>query len=263
MFEHLWILGSCFATVLGAVLGSFANVIIYRWPKDESIVSPRSRCPHCLCPIKFYDNIPVISWFLLRGKCRHCQGKIPIRYMFVEALMAILFFLVWNVHGLTWLTLEYFVFVFGLVTASFIDIDHFLLPDILTIPGTLAGLLGGFLNPERSFLESLLGFLFGFSILWFIGYAYRFLRKQDGVGGGDLKLLGWIGAVLGWKAIPFVVVISSLSGSILGLVLAAKGGRGMKTAIPFGPYLTFGSLIYVLGGEFLALEYLHWFIPGL
>ncbi len=249
--------------IFGAMLGSFSNVVIFRWPRKESIVFPGSRCPNCQHPIRFYDNIPLLSWFILRGKCRDCGHKFSSRYAMVELLMAVLFVLVWNTHGVSWTTLEYLILVFGLVTASFIDIDHFLLPDVLTFPGTLIGLVGAYFNPERSFLDSLMGFLFGFGFLWVIAYFYQVWRKQEGMGGGDIKLLGWIGAVLGWKVIPFVIVVASIFGSVLGLALAKKSERGLKTVIPFGPYLALGSLIFVCGGENLAFQYLRWFIPEL
>ncbi len=177
--------------------------------------------------------------------------------------MAILFLLVGLVHGFTWTTLEDLILVFGLVTASFIDIDHFLLPDVITIPGTIIGLLGAYLNPERNFVDSLLGFAFGFGFLWLVAYFYQVWRKQEGMGGGDIKLIGWIGTVLGWRAIPFVIIVASLVGSALGLALAKKNERGLKTVIPFGPYLAFGSLLFVCGAESWAFQYVRWFIPEL
>ena len=151
MFDNLLPVSPYLIFILGALLGSFANVIIYRWPKKENIAWPGSRCSHCGHAVRFYDNIPILSWFILRGKCRDCGQKFSIRYPLVELLMASLFLLVWQVHGPTWTSLEYLILVFGLVAASFIDIDHFLLPDVITIPGTLIGLLGAYLNPERSF----------------------------------------------------------------------------------------------------------------
>jgi len=263
LFDNLLPVSPYLIFILGALLGSFANVIIYRWPKKENIAWPGSRCSHCGHAVRFYDNIPILSWFILRGKCRDCGQKFSIRYPLVELLMASLFLLVWQVHGPTWTSLEYLILVFGLVAASFIDIDHFLLPDVITIPGTLIGLLGAYLNPERSFGDSLAGFVFGFGFLWTIAYLYHVLRKQDGMGGGDIKLIGWIGSVLGWKAIPFVIVVASIFGSVIGLALTKKGERGLKTIIPFGPYLALGTLLFVSGGENLAYQYLHWFIPEL
>lgn len=252
-----------FIFIYGALLGSFANVIIYRWPKNESIVRPRSRCPHCQKNILFYDNIPLFSWFILRGKCRHCQGKISFRYPLVELTMAIVFLVIYLFVGESWNLLEYLIMAFGLVTASFIDIDHFLLPDVITLPGIALGLIGAFLNPNRLFLDSILGVLVGGGFLWAIAVVYQLVRKEEGMGGGDIKLLAWVGAVLGWKAIPFIIISGSLLGSVLGLLLAGKQNKGMKTVIPFGPYLAFGAILYVCGGESIGNWYIRLFIPGL
>lgn len=261
--ESLLVMAPFFIFIFGALIGSFANVVIYRWPKGESVVTPRSRCSACQKQIAFYDNIPILSWFILKGRCRNCGAKYSFRYCLVEILMGSLFALVYHFTGPTWLTLEYIIFVAGLVTAGFIDIDHFLLPDVITLPGIAIGLLGAFLNPEREFWEALMGVLFGGGFLWAIAHAYYLLRKQEGMGGGDIKLLAWIGAVLGWKAIPFVILTASIVGTILGLLLASKNYKGLKTTIPFGPYLALGALFYILGGEGFAQAYLHFFIPGL
>ena len=252
-----------FIFIYGALLGSFANVIIYRWPKNESIVTPRSKCPHCQKSILFYDNIPIFSWIFLRGKCRHCQVKISIRYPLVELTMAVVFLVIYLFVGESWNLLEYLIMAFGLVTASFIDIDHFLLPDVITLPGIIIGLVGAFLNPNRLFLDSILGVLVGGGFLWAIAVVYQLIRKEEGMGGGDIKLLAWVGAVLGWKAIPFIIISGSLLGSVLGLLLAGKQNKGMKTVIPFGPYLAFGAILYVCGGESIGNWYIRLFIPGL
>jgi leader peptidase (prepilin peptidase)/N-methyltransferase len=261
--ETLLVLAPYLLFVLGAILGSFSNVIIYRWPRKENIALPASHCPHCQHTIAFYDNVPILGWFLLRGRCRHCKAKISWRYPLVETLMAVLFVLVWRTSGPTYLTIEYLILVFGLVTASFIDIDHFLLPDFITLSGLVIGLIGAFLNPERSFLDSVFGVLFGGGFLWAVAYLYFAIRKQEGMGGGDIKLLAWIGAVLGWKVIPFIIITASVLGTVLGLALAAKEKRSLKTVIPFGPYLAFGALVFVCGGQSFAYTYLRWFIPEL
>ena len=179
----------------------------------------------------------------------------------VECLMALLFVMVFYIHGYQWVTLEYLLFVAGLLTASFIDIDHFLLPDVITISGLVIGLIGAALNPERSFWEAFWGALFGGGFLWAIANVYWILRKVEGMGGGDIKLLAWIGAVLGWQNIPFIILLSAVSGSILGLTLGFSQKQGLKTVIPFGPYLAFASLVCILGGTEWAHAYLHWFIP--
>lgn len=249
--------------ILGAMLGSFANVIIYRLPKGESVVTPRSHCGQCKKTVAWYDNIPILSWFILRGRCRHCQAKFSIRYPLVELLMAVLFVMAYHFIGLNWYLLEVCIFIFSLVTASFIDLDHYILPDVLTLPGIVIGLVGALLNPERDFLNAILGVLLGGGFLYAIAYFYFIIRKQEGMGGGDIKLLAWMGAVLGWKAIPFVIISSSLIGTVGGLFTAFRHKQGMQTVIPFGPYLALGAVLFLFGGESLASWYLHLFIPGL
>lgn len=249
--------------MLGAIFGSFANVIILRLPKGESVAKPRSRCMSCQTQLKWYDNIPIFSWFILRGKCRSCGASFSIRYPMVELLMAIFFALTYHFVGWNWFLLEALILVFGLVTVSMIDIDHYILPDVFTLSGIVIGLVGGLLNPERSFVDSLLGVFLGGGFLWAIAYFYLLFRKEEGMGGGDIKLLAWIGAVLGWKAIPFVIISSSLVGTVGGALTAIRQKKGMKTVIPFGPYLALGAVIYLFGGSQIALWYLSLFIPGL
>lgn len=252
-----------FFFLLGASLGSFANVVIYRLPKDESVVKPRSHCYSCKTPVKWYDNIPILSWFILRGKCRHCGAKFSFRYPLVEFIMASLFVLSYHYIGLSWTLLEYLIFIFGLVVCTFIDLDHMILPDEFTLSGIVLGLVGAALNPQRDFLDSLFGVLMGGGFLWGMAYVYYLLTKQEGMGGGDIKLLAWIGALLGWKAIPFVIMSSAIVGSVVGLIVARKQKAGLKTVIPFGPYLALGALLYIFGGETIALWYLNLFLPGL
>ncbi|MBV2167467.1 MAG: prepilin peptidase [Bdellovibrio sp.] len=252
-----------FFFVLGAIFGSFGNVIIYRLPKEESVVKPRSYCYSCKTPIKWYDNIPLLSWFLLRGRCRQCGAKFSFRYPLVELIMAVLFALSYHYAGLSWTLLEYLIFIFGLVVCTFIDIDHMILPDEFTLSGIVIGLVGAALNPQRDFLDALFGVLMGGGFLWGMAYVYYLLTKQEGMGGGDIKLLAWIGALLGWKAIPFVIMSSAIIGSVVGLIVARKQKAGLKTVIPFGPYLALGAVLYLFGGETIALWYLDLFLPGL
>lgn len=260
MFD-IWAYTSLF--LFGACLGSFANVVIYRLPKGESVVSPRSSCGSCQKMIPFYDNIPILSWFILGGKCRNCKVRYSFRYPLVEFIMAGLFALAYHFVGPSWYLLEILFLVFGLVTVSFIDIDHFILPDVFTLSGIVIGLVGALLNPEREFLDSLLGVLLGGGFLWLIAYSYFLFRKEEGMGGGDIKLLAWIGAVLGWKAVPFVIISSSIFGSIIGILLAWKTQKGLKTIIPYGPYLALGAVLYIYGGESIGLWYLQLFFPFL
>ncbi|KYG67558.1 peptidase A24 [Bdellovibrio bacteriovorus] len=248
--------------VFGALFGSFANVVIYRLPKEESVVKPGSHCYSCKTPVKWYDNIPIFSWFILRGRCRHCGAKFSFRYALVELLMASLFALSFHYVGFSWSLLEYLIFIFGLVVCTFIDLDHMILPDEFTLSGIVIGLVGAYLNPQREFLDSLFGVLMGGGFLWGMAYVYYLLTKQEGMGGGDIKLLAWIGALLGWKAIPFVIMSSAIIGSVVGIIAARKQNAGLKTVIPFGPYLALGALMYLFGGETIALWYLDLFLPG-
>ncbi|WP_374035004.1 A24 family peptidase [Bdellovibrio bacteriovorus] len=248
--------------VLGAIFGSFGNVVIYRLPREESVVKPRSYCYSCKTQIKWYDNIPILSWFILRGKCRKCHAKFSFRYPLVELIMAVLFALSYHYAGLTWTLLEYLIFIFGLVVCTFIDLDHMILPDEFTLSGIVIGLIGAALNPQREFLDALFGVLMGGGFLWGMAYVYYMFTKNEGMGGGDIKLLAWIGAIVGWKAIPFVIMTSAIVGSVIGLIAARKQKAGLKTVIPFGPYLALGAVIYLFGGEAIALWYLGLFLPA-
>ncbi len=273
MFEtpEEWMLFA-YVVVMGACFGSFANVVIYRLPAGISFVRPGSYCWSCNTPIKMRHNIPIFGWFLLRGRCATCKTKYSFRYPAVEILMAALFGLAYVKIGWNWFLLEALIFIFGVVAASFIDLDHMILPDKFTLTGTVIGLLGALLNPERSFMASLYGVLLGGGFLWAIAYLYSVVRKREGMGGGDIKLLAWIGAVLGWTSIPFVILVASIFGSLVG-VTAMLFSRKPNTeadskeetddnigsfAIPFGPFLASAALIYLLfGGEKLIEWYLE------
>jgi leader peptidase (prepilin peptidase)/N-methyltransferase len=258
----MWV-ETLFVFIFGLLWGSFANVVIYRLPKGQSVVLPRSRCPKCEKPIAWYDNIPVLSWIFLRGRCRGCTASISWRYPLVELITGILFSLIFLKFQISWLTLEYIIFAWSLVVVSFIDFDLMILPDVFTLSGIVIGLVGAALNPEREFLSALLGVLFGGGFLWLVAYIYLVFRKTEGMGGGDIKLLAWIGAILGWPAVPFVVLASSILGSIVGISLAFRQRAGLKSVIPFGPYLALAALLYILGGDRLGLWYISLFLPSL
>ena len=248
---------------LGLLFGSFANVLIYRIPEGKGFVFSRSECRKCHNKVAWYDNIPVLSWIILKGKCRVCKQSISWRYPVVELLMAIVFAGVFITLGWSWFLLESLVFSFGLVVVSFIDFDHMILPDSFTLSGIVIGLVGSLLNPERDFWPALLGVLVGGGILWLIAYLYWALRKEEGMGGGDIKLLAWIGALLGWGAIPFVIMTSSIIGSLVGGAIALGSKKGLKQTIPFGPYLALAALIYLMGGDAVSDWYLQLFIPSI
>lgn len=247
---------------LGLVWGSFANVVIYRLPLKKSVIKPRSFCPQCKNNVAWYDNIPVLSWVFLKGACRHCQQKIAIRYPFVELLMAVLFTSVYMKFGLQWYLLEVTILTFGLVVISFIDLDHMIIPDILSLGGIVVGLLGGLLNPDRQILEAFLGVLFGGGFFWLTAYLYFVFKKQEGLGGGDIKLLAWIGAVLGWKAIPFIILVSSFVGLLFGMGILLLAKKKLSQAIPFGPYIVLATFLYLFYGSFLTEWYFSIFFRG-
>ena len=245
------------AFIFGAILGSFANVVIYRLPLGKSIVRPGSACMSCGKSVRWYNNVPILAWFWLRGRCANCKAPYSFRYPFVEFLMGALFAAGVYRFGLSWTLIEALLFIFAVVTASFIDLDHMILPDKFTLSGIVIGLVGAALNPDRSFLDAVYGVLAGGGFLWAVAYLYYVFRGREGMGGGDIKLLGWIGAVLGWKAIPIVILASSLTGSIVGIILASRTKDGMSHAIPFGPYLAASALAYMLAdGARLADWYL-------
>jgi leader peptidase (prepilin peptidase) / N-methyltransferase len=248
--------------VLGALLGSFANVIIYRLPQGESVIKPRSHCRQCKKPVAWFDNIPILSYFILRGKCRYCGAKYSWRYPLVELIMGAVFCTVYLYYGITPTTIELLIFSFGLVTVTFIDFDHMILPDVFTLSGIVIGLVGALLNPDRQWWPAFLGVLIGGGFLWAISAIYFALRKIEGMGGGDIKLLAWIGAVLGWQAIPFVILTASLSGTLVGVLVMLKSRGNMQTAIPFGPYLALGAFFFIFGGQEIAAKYISFFIPS-
>lgn len=176
--------------------------------------------------------------------------------------MAVLFAAVVFIYGQTWLTLEYLILVFGLVTASFIDYDHMILPDEITLGGLALALIGAALNPEREFLDAVYGVLFGGGILWLVAYVYFVATGRDGLGGGDIKLLAWLGALLGWRSIPFIILSSSIVGSVVGLLMSRKTEDGLKTMIPFGPFLALGALLYIFGLKSVGIWYVDLFFPS-
>lgn len=247
--------GICFF-ILGALLGSFANVVIYRLPQSKSVVHPGSSCPECGHKVRWFDNIPMISWLILRGKCRDCQTAISWRYPLVEFLTGLLFLMIFLKVGFQWVLIEYLYLAFALVVVSFIDFDHMILPDVFTLSGIVLGLVGSLVNPERQFLPSILGVLVGGGFLWAVAYFYWVFRKQEGMGGGDIKLLAWLGAVLTWNSIPFIILVSSLLGGVVGGLLALKSKKGFRTIIPFGPYISLAAILYILYGQ----QWIQWYL---
>ncbi len=245
----------------GALLGSFANVIILRLPLEQSIAFPGSHCFRCQAPVRWFDNIPILSWLILKGRCRQCGQSFSFRYLLVELLMASLFAITFYKFGFSWTIVELLIFVFGLVVCTFIDFDHMILPDEFTLGGLVVGLLGALLNPERDFLSALGGAAMGGGFFFAMAYIYFLMTKNEGLGGGDIKLAAWIGALLGWKAIPFVIMSAAIIGSLVGISMALFQKKDLKTAIPFGPYLALGALLYIFGAQPLSDWYFAIFLP--
>lgn len=234
--------------VTGSVYGSFANVLIYRLQNEKKPnLFKRSRCPHCHDSIPFYLNVPIFSWFFLKGKCVACSQKISFRYPLVELMMSLAFSLLFFSIGWKWFLLEALIFIFLLIVSSAIDWDQMILPDSFTLSGIALGLAGAFLNPERYFIDSLLGALIGGGVLLFISYLYYLIRKREGLGGGDIKMMAWIGAVSGWESLFFILMSACFLGSLGGILIILQSNKKMfETALPFGPYLAFSAFFYIV-----------------
>ena len=243
--------------IFGALVGSFLNVCIFRLPKEESIIWPGSHCPHCKKPIKFYDNIPLISYLLLKGRCRYCKGSISLQYPLVEGITALssLFLIIKFGPSLSYLF--YSAFVAALIVITVIDLYHQIIPDAISLPGIGVGLLASLLIPEITFSNSLIGILLGGGSLFIVATFYQWLFKREGMGGGDIKLLAMIGAFLGWKAVLLTILLSSLIGSMTGILMMVVKGKDFKYAIPFGPFLSLGAVISLFYGEEIVRWYLY------
>lgn len=248
------IIWNVFSFIFGAAIGSFLNVCIYRIPDNESIIKPLSRCPHCKTPIRFYDNIPIISFLILKGKCRDCGAKISWRYPLVEFITGLFALLLFIKFGFSLQFLAAFVFTAVLIIITFIDLDHQIIPDVLTLPGIPIFLLAGIFIMKFPWHEALIGVLIGGGVLFTIAFVYEKLTKREGMGGGDIKLLGMIGGFFGWKALIFILLVSSLGGAIIGIALMIIKKQDMKYAVPFGPFLAAAAVAYIFWGEeFMSL----------
>ncbi|MEK6695778.1 MAG: prepilin peptidase [Candidatus Deferrimicrobiota bacterium] len=238
------------AFLVGACIGSFLNVVIYRLPRGESIVSPRSRCPGCGRQIGAWENIPIVSFLILRGKCAGCGEAISWRYPAVELLTAAGFGAIFLLDGPGIPLLRDLLFFSLLLPIAFIDIDHRIIPDELSLGGLAAGIFLSFL-PGGGWKGSVTGALLGGGILYATAFLYEKIRGVEGMGGGDIKLLAMIGAFVGWRGTLATIFFGALLGAVGGMLAMRKGGEGLKTAIPFGPYLCAAALgARYLGGWF-------------
>lgn len=263
-----------FTFIFGAVIGSFLNVCVYRLPRGESVVFPPSHCTSCGSGIRFYHNIPILSYLFLGAKCAYCGSIISPMYPFVELLTGLLMLGAAIKFGLSLSFLFLAIFICALIVITFIDLEHMIIPNVISIPGIAAGLLYnilitdwkvslellGYFKPSLNYflalvayvpaVDSIAGIILGGGVLLLIAVTYEFLRKREGMGMGDVKLLAMIGAFLGWKGVVFTIFVSSIAGTLIGLSVILYRKGDMKYALPFGPFLSLAAIIYVFTGGF-------------
>lgn len=245
------------AFLCGATIGSFLNVCIYRLPLHESIAFPASHCRACSTPLAWYDNLPLFSYLLRRGRCRFCGVSFSFRYFLVELITALLAVILVSRFGLTVTTLGYFIFSAALIVITFIDLDYQIIPDVISLPGVVAGVAFSLVSPALTLRSSLIGLAAGAGVLLAVALGYRAITGREGMGGGDVKLLAMIGAFLGWRAVPFTLFSASLIGSVVGVAAMIHRNESSQLALPFGPFLSFGALCYLFFGEQLINWYLN------
>jgi leader peptidase (prepilin peptidase)/N-methyltransferase len=244
--------------ILGIIIGSFLNVLIYRLPRKLSLIRPSSECPQCGSKIRFYDNIPIFSFLFLRGKCRACGGRIPFRYPLVETLAGLLSVAALHRFGITLTGFEALFLSFIFISVFFIDLEFTIIPDIFTLPGMIIGFglsffPGGFINWN----QCLIGLLVGGGSFFLVGLLGEFLFKKEALGFGDVKFAAMLGAFLGWQNLILVLILASFLGSVVGItMILVSGGKGKSSYIPFGPFLVVGALIAVYFGNIIIKAYL-------
>lgn len=250
--------------LLGSAIGSFLNVVIYRIPAGLSLLYPPSRCPHCLHPLSAADNLPIVGWLWLKGRCRYCQARISWRYPCIEAVTGLLFVAIFWQFGVTGQTIGYWVLVSWLLALSLIDLDTFTLPNSLTQSGLVVGLIYqgvvGAPNPQP-LMNGILGAVLGIWLLDGITFIGSLVLKQEAMGGGDAKLAAMMGAWLGWKCLLVAGFFACVCGAVVGGGAIALGLMSRRQPIPFGPFLAFGTLITLFWGETILSFYLQLFFP--
>jgi len=244
--------------VFGLAVGSFLNVCIYRLPLDESLVWPGSYCPRCRTSLRWYDNVPLFGYAMLRGRCRTCGVRISAMYPLIEAVTAVVFVAGYLLFGAQLLLMARLLFACAMIVLFVIDLQCRILPNIITLPGVLVGFASSLFLPP-GWLDSLIGIMAGGGILLLIAEAYYRVRKEEGLGMGDVKMLAMIGAFLGWKLMLVTLVLSSFMGSIMGLTVIALKKGDMKYALPFGTFLAVGALVSSVVGDAVLNWYLGFY----
>lgn len=247
------------AFLFGISIGSFLNVCIYRIPNGKSIVHPGSTCPQCNTAIRFYDNIPILSYLFLLGKCRYCKKRISIRYPLIEFLTGLFAVCTYLKFGMSIDTFVYFIFIAALLTITFIDIDHQIIPNVISLPFIPIGIgLSFFLSPI-TVLDALYGVLAGGGSLFVVSRGYYYITRVEGLGLGDVKLIAMIGAFIGLKGIFFTIFFSSLIGTLIGTAVMIHQKKDMRYQIPYGPFLSIGAIVYLFFGNQIINWYIQFF----
>lgn len=237
------------SVVMGLIVGSFLNVCIHRLPRDESVVAPPSRCPACGALIRWFDNIPLLSFLFLGGRCRACRGRIAWRYPLVEALTGSLFLLTVSRFGIAARTIFVLIFICGLIVATFIDLDHEIIPHAITLPGIPLGLVGSLITRDPSPRDAAAGALIGAGLVYLVAVYAEVAFKKESMGGGDVNLLAMIGAFLGWRQALLSFFSAVVTGACVSVALIATRVLSRKDRIPFGPFLSLGAIVALFWGH--------------
>lgn len=245
-----------YATGMGLIVGSYLNVVIHRLPREQSTVLPRSRCPSCESPIAAYDNVPVVSYIWLGGRCRSCKARISPRYPAIEALTGALFLACFLRFGPSLEAVAGALFCALMVVLGAIDAEHYILPDRITLPGIAIGLAFSPWLSWSGLWSAFAGAALGAGILLALWWGWLLLRKEEGLGLGDVKMLAMVGAFLGWKGVLVTLFAGALAGSVVGVVLMSRGEAGMKTKLPFGTFLAGGGVLALFAGPAIARYYM-------
>ncbi len=248
-----------FLGVMGLIVGSFLNVCVYRLPRRRSINWPGSHCTSCNRALSWYENIPVVSWVALRGRCRTCGERISVMYPLVELITGTLFVAGYLIYGWTPVLAARLAFACAMVVLFAVDLRHHLLPNVITVPGIVVGFVLSLLLPAPGWKASLIGLIAGGGVLFAISEGYYRLRGVEGLGMGDVKMLAMIGAFLGWQLMLVTLILASFAGSIIGLGVIASGRGGMKAALPFGTFLAVGALVAAVAGDAIVEWYIGFY----